>query len=305
MNLWQLRVFCKVIELKSFSRAALAIHLSQPTVSSHIRDLENFFQCRLIDRMAKSAVPTPAGKLLYRYARKLIRMSQECETAIAEYNGTIRGELVVGGSTIPGGYLMPPLIGEFKAGHEDVTIRLVIRDTAQVLDDILAGHIELGIVGAEDDSRKLRQEKIFSDDMRVIVPANHRWAKRKQVTFQMICEEPYIAREVGSGTQRSVQDRLEQAGHHFSKLRVVGEMGNTVAVVQAVQAGMGISILSTVAVADAVAHGKIRALSLQGVDLTRHFYLTRHRHRTLSTLGRAFVAFVQERCAGDIPHGRP
>jgi DNA-binding transcriptional LysR family regulator len=102
MDLWQLNIFCRVIELKSFSRAGNAVHLSQPTISSHIKDLEDHFDCRLIDRLSKEAIPTKAGELLYSYAKRMLALRDETETALAEYNGKIRGRLVIGGSTIPG-----------------------------------------------------------------------------------------------------------------------------------------------------------------------------------------------------------
>ena len=111
MDLWQLHIFTKVVELKSFSKAGAAIHLSQPTVSSHIKDLEDHFECRLIDRLGKEALPTKAGTLLYGYARKLLSLKGETETALAQFKGKTRGHLVVGGSTIPGGYILPLIIG--------------------------------------------------------------------------------------------------------------------------------------------------------------------------------------------------
>ncbi|MGM0788435.1 MAG: LysR family transcriptional regulator, partial [Thermodesulfobacteriota bacterium] len=113
MDLWQLRVFKKVIELEGFSKAADAVHLTQPTVSSHIRDLEAHFGCRLVDRMGKTAVPTKAGELLYTHACRLIEMAGQMETELAEFLGNIEGEIAVGGSTIPGGYILPRLIGDF------------------------------------------------------------------------------------------------------------------------------------------------------------------------------------------------
>ncbi len=107
MDLWQLHVFCKVVELRSFSRAGEMINLSQPTVSSHIKYLEEHFGCRLIDRLSREALPTKAGELLYTYARELITLRDEAETALAEFHGKIRGNLVIGGSTIPGCIFFP------------------------------------------------------------------------------------------------------------------------------------------------------------------------------------------------------
>jgi DNA-binding transcriptional LysR family regulator len=120
MDLWQLHIFCRVVERKSFSRAAEIVHLSQPTVSSHIQDLEAHFGCRLIDRLARQVVPTQAGRLLYSYARRLLALRDETETAMAQHQGRLTGNLVIGGSTIPGGYLLPGVVGLFKALPGDI-----------------------------------------------------------------------------------------------------------------------------------------------------------------------------------------
>ena len=126
MDIWQLNIFCKVIELKSFSRAGKKIHLSQPTISNHIKALEGHFGCRLIDRLPKETVPTKAGKLLYDYARRILSLVEETETALAEFQGKIRGSLAIGGSTIPGGYILPKIVGAFSGHYPDVSISLTI-----------------------------------------------------------------------------------------------------------------------------------------------------------------------------------
>src|SRR5210317_422955 len=134
MDLWQLQIFCKVVDLKSFSRAGRAVHLSQPTVSSHIKDLEDHFDCRLIDRLAKEALPTKAGLLLYRYARRLISLRDETESAMAAFKGKVKGSLNLGGSTIPGAFVLPAIIAAFTACYPEVNISLSIADTRQTIE---------------------------------------------------------------------------------------------------------------------------------------------------------------------------
>ena len=161
MDLWQLKIFCKVVELKSFSRAGKIVHLSQPTVSSHIKDLEGHFGCRLIDRLSKEAVATKAGELLYGYARKILAYRHKIEAAMAEYNGEIKGRLLIGGSTIPGAYLLPRMIGAFTEQYPEVRISLVVEDTEKVIDGVLSGNLEMGVVGAESKEKKIHQEKLI------------------------------------------------------------------------------------------------------------------------------------------------
>ena len=295
MDLWQLNIFCKVIELKSFSRAGKAVHLSQPTVSSHIKDLEDHLDCRLIDRLSKEAVPTKAGELLYAYAKRMLALRDETETALAEYNGKIRGRLVIGGSTIPGTYLMPQLIGDFKRKYPDVIVSLVIGDTDHIIGSILNGSLELGIVGAKAETQKIIQKKLIEDEMRLIVPADHRWAGEERVSLKRLVSEPFIIRERGSGTLKSLHQSLIDLGHSIEDLKVVAELGSTQAICQAIKTGAGISILSTMAVAEDLQAGKLNALEVDGLDLRRNFYFTRHRYRSPSPLAEAFARFLEEK----------
>lgn len=299
MDLWQLHVFCKVVEEKSFSRAGKTVHLSQPTVSSHIKDLESHFGCQLIDRLSKEALPTRSGELLYAYARKLLALKAETETALAEFHGVIKGRLVVGGSTIPGVYLLPALIGEFTRSHPEVFISLDIGDTEKIVEKTVAGELDLGIVGARTGDGRIIQEKLIEDQLCLVVPMDHPWAGRDSVPAAELFTEPFIAREPGSGTLKSIQASLADAGYTIDDLGVAAEMGSTQAVIQAVKGGVGVSILSRIAVADPLKAGSIAALTVDGLDLKRSFYMTRHKHRTASPLSRAFIDFLTETVGAD------
>ncbi len=294
MDLWQLNIFCKVVELKGFSKAAKAVHLSQPTISSHIKDLENHFECQLIDRLDKKAVPTKAGELLYNYACKLISLRDETETAMAEFQGKIKGRLFIGGSTIPGGYILPRLMGAFTKDYPEVTISLSIGDTDQIIQDILSGVLELGIVGAKTSDKKILQEKLIEDEMRLIVSADHKWSRKKSMNLTMVFQEPFIIRERGSGTLKSIQLSLLDKGYSSEDLNIIAEMGSTEAVIQGIKSKVGISILSTIAVAEELQAGTLKALTIKELNLKRSFYITRHRHRSASPLSKAFMEFLKK-----------
>lgn len=294
MDLWQLKIFCKVIELQSFSKAGEAIHLSQPTVSSHIKDLEAHFNIQLVDRMARRTIPTKAGELLYEYAQRLIALQQTTEAAMAEFSGQIKGRLTIGGSTIPGGYLLPKIIGQFAGTYPDVYTSLVVADTSEILDKILSGHIEIGIVGAQTNDKQLHQKSLIDDDLRVVVPKAHPWSHRKKISLDALLNEPFVIREQGSGTLKSLHMLLQKKGHAVSDLSIVAEMGSTEAVRQAIKNGVGISILSAIAVTDDFKAGLVGLLTLEGVNLKRSFYLTTHKHRSLSPLCNAFITFLNQ-----------
>lgn len=294
MDLWQLHVYCKVIELKSFSKAAAMVHLSQPTVSSHIKDLESYFGTRLIDRMAREALPTKAGELLYGYARKLILLRSETEAAMAEFHGKIKGTLKLGGSTIPGGYLLPKVISAFSKKHPEVKISLHIGDTKQIIEQTLAGQLEVSVVGAKTTDRNTEQKVLLEDELCLIVPSNHKWAKKKKIEISKVFKEPFILREKGSGTLKSFQLSLLKKGFDIEDLNTVAELGSNEAIRQAVKLNTGISILSALGVSDDVQHGLLKTLSISGLDMKRYFYLTTNRKRSTSPVSKAFIRFIQK-----------
>jgi DNA-binding transcriptional LysR family regulator len=292
MDLWQLNIYCKVVEQRSFSKAGKLAHLSQPTVSSHIKDLENHFGCRLIDRLAKEAVPTKEGELLYHYAQRLIELRAETEDALRQFRDSVEGNLIVGGSTIPGGYLLPQLIAGFLKKYPKVFVSLRVGGTGKVIADILSGKIELGVVGARISDNKLEQKVLLEDEMRLVVPRNHKWSNRRSIDLESLLREPFIVRESSSGTLNSIQNNLQKSGHSFEHFNIVSELGSTESVVQGIKNDIGLSIVSPIAVADELKSGTLKVLRINGLNLKRHFYFTRHKHRSLSPPGEAFMAYL-------------
>lgn len=301
MDLWQLQIFCKVVDLKSFSRAGRAVHLSQPTVSSHIKDLESHFDCRLIDRLAKEALPTKAGRLLYRYAKRMLALKEETESAMAEFKGKVKGSLSLGGSTIPGAFILPAVIGAFTRRFPEVNIDLTIADTQQITDAILSGDLELGMVGAVSSHSGIHQTPLVSDEMCLVVPDDHRWADKGHITPQQLLSEPFIIREPGSGTLKSIRASFAEAGLNINDLRVVARIGSTEGIRQCIKSRMGVSILSAMAVAEDVAAGRLKTLTIDGLNLKRAFFLTHHAQRSLSPLCHAFIAFISSQLPAPPP----
>ncbi|MFO8048869.1 MAG: selenium metabolism-associated LysR family transcriptional regulator [Desulfosudaceae bacterium] len=292
VDLWHLTIFKQVVETGGFSSAGRAINLTQPTVSNHIKELESHFNCRLLDRIGKTTRPTRAGELLYAYAGKLLSLYDETETAMSGFLGNIQDRLTVDGSTIPASYILPRMIGGFLKQYQNVRISLSSGDTSQIVNDLLEYRLELGVVGARAEHKRVSQQKLTRDEMRLIVPADHEWAGESAVDPDRLCRAPFIARESGSGTRQSLQSSLAGIGLDISSLRVVAEFGSTASVIQGIKNGVGLSILSPVAVADELASGSLKALVVTGLDLSRYFYLTTHRDRTPSPLGEAFIKFL-------------
>ena len=227
MDLRRLEVFAKVYELKSFSRAAKESLLSQPTVSEHIRHLENLLEVQLFDRLGREVVPTRAGDILYKYARRMLNLRREAGRTLELYRGMTSGELELGGSTIPGEYILPPLIGRFKESFTDIRIKLVIADTMKIANMVLEGALELGVVGAKIKNNNLDFEQVFDDELVLAVSPDHHWAAHAAIDLTQLTGAPFIMREHGSGTRMIMLEILEQAGFDPRDLNVMAEMGST------------------------------------------------------------------------------
>ncbi len=300
MDLWQLRVFVSVVEKKSFSKASQAINLSQPTVSTHVKELEAHFQCRLLDRLGKTTEPTRAGRVLYDHAKQILDLREQTESAMTDFLGHTRGALALGGSTIPAGYILPQLMGKFIRQFPDVSLSLYAGDTSQVIHAVKKGDLELGMVGALTDDPALCQEKLMVDEMKLIVPAHHKWAGLPSIACAEIFSEPFIAREKGSGTWQCILKGIKAAGFNSQDLTPCMTMGNSISVIQGILSHGGISILSTMAVAHEIETGRLHALSVQGLDLNRHFYLTLACKRTQSPICIKFMEFAKQQLSGEI-----
>jgi DNA-binding transcriptional LysR family regulator len=293
MDLRRLEIFAKVAELGSFSRAAEALFLTQPTISEHVRALEDELGVQLLDRLGRGATPTRAGQLLLGYAHRLLALAREAQQAVDQFQGRVSGHLIVGGSTIPGEYVLPALIGRLKAKYPDIAISLRIGSSREVNEWVEDGHVEVGVVGAAPASRALERKELMADELVVVVPAEHPWAGRPDVTLADVRTEPLIVRERGSGTREAFERALAEIGLDLSRFHMAGEMGSTQAVKQAVRAGVGIALISKRAVEDECRARLLSCLKVRDFEVSRVFYLVTHRDRSRSPLAQAFLAFVE------------
>ena len=292
MDIRALEVFCKIVELKSFSKAAEAVYLTQPTVSGHIKGLEEFVGLKLLDRLGREVVLTKAGELLYGYAKQILALRNQALQALEEYKGSLKGHLIIGGSNIPGEYVLPALLARFKAQHPEISITLRIGDSREIARGVLEGTYELGAVGAKFDDGQLIYTKLLEDELVVALPPEHAWASRTAVSLAELLGQPIILREVGSGSRKVLEDALRSAGLDTSSLTVVAELGSTEAIRQALKGGAGVSVISFRAIQEDLEHGTLHMIPLEGLRLTRDFYLIYHKNRSRSPLCETFATFV-------------
>jgi len=213
--------------------------------------------------------------------------------ALEQFLGRVSGVLKVGASTIPGEYVLPPLIGRYREKYPQVTIALQIGDSRGIAEAVLAGQVELGVVGAKPDHRAADTIEFMPDELVVVVPPGHPWVGRRQVTLDDLKPEPLIVREAGSGSREALETALNEVGSGLAGMRVIAELGSTSAVKQAVKAGVGISIISKRAVEEECQHGLLWGVKLRDLRFTRQFYVITHAGRSRSPLCQAFLEFLR------------
>ncbi len=292
-DLRQLEIFLKVVELGSFSKAGEAVHLAQASVSERIATLESMVGAKLLDRMGRTVSPTKAGELLYKNAQRLLEMKKTARLEMQDFLGVKQGEIHIGASTIPGEYILPEVIGGFAREYPLIRVILTVADSKEIETRVLDGDFEFGIVGRRSPTKKLLTHELWEDDLVLVVPSKHRWASRNDVTAQELADEPFISREVGSGTLSSLEGYLQHAGvKGISALRVIAHLGTSTAVKEGVKSGAGVSILSSRAVDTELKAGVLKSLKIKGLPMSRHFYLIRDKRRTISPLCRTLIDFL-------------
>jgi DNA-binding transcriptional LysR family regulator len=292
-DLRQLEIFKWVVELGSFSKAGEAVHLAQASVSERIANLENAVGAKLLDRLGRQVVPTKLGELLHKHALALLEMKRRVSLEIEAFLGIQEGTIHLGCSTIPGEYILPSVIGRFGATYPNVTISLTIADSREIENRVLEGRFEVGVVGSRGWRKNLTGHEIWKDELVVAAPASHPWAGRKTVTLEELSKEPFIAREAGSGTLQVIEEYLQGTGAEGTEsFHVVARFGTSTAVKEGIKAGLGVSILSSRALATEIKAGILKPLKLNGLRMSRRFYLIRDRRRTASPLCKAFVDFL-------------
>jgi len=268
--------------------------LRQPTVSAHIQDLEKGIGGKLFYRTPGKVSLTPLGEMIAIKASSLLAFKRETLSAVEQFHGTLSGELWIGGSNIPGEYLLPQKLGAFIQKYPEVRPILRISDSAGVIEDVVDGKVEVGYVGFKAVDARLAFETIWKDEMVLAIPKNHHWAARRAIELSALQSERFISRETGSGTLDSFRELLAGRGEAADKvLNVAMQLGSTEAVKQALLAGFGVSILSRTSIRRELAEGVLIEVPIEGFKMERDFYEVIYRQRPLSPAAQAFRQFLQ------------
>jgi len=288
----QLLAFVNVVEGGSFTHAAKTLFMTQPAISWQIKSLEQELELQLLERKERHIVLTEAGRLFYTHARRIVRQYEEAINEMEQFKGLEKGHLKIGASTIPGEYILPSLIGSFKNKYPGATLTMQIADTGAIIEMLLANEIHLGITGAKLKEPKLEWHPFFKDEVVLVVGKNHPLAQKDSITLQELKQQEFVAREKTSGTWMVVREELQAKGFSSSDLKINMEIGSTRAVITAVEAGLGLSWVSRLAVQDALRLGLLKELPVEDLKIQRDLYLTYNKKKTLSPLAQEFIEHI-------------
>jgi DNA-binding transcriptional LysR family regulator len=294
MDLRSLRLFCRIVELKSFSLAAEEMHITQPAASQQVRTLERSLGTVLLDRSTREVTPTEAGRVLYRRACQMLELEQHALVELGNLDALQGGEVAVGASTGPGEHILPALIVGFHERYPQVQVRLRVADTHEVIEEVVSRKLEIGVVGAPSNRDDLVVRPLARDEIVFVCAPDHPWAGRADVTLEELKREPMVVQQQGAGVRAVFNDHLRRRGLSESDLTIAYEMGLMESVKQAVIAGAGVTCVSKFAVTTEVATGALAVVRLADFRIERDFTFVHLRKRVLGKAALAFIAYLQE-----------
>jgi DNA-binding transcriptional LysR family regulator len=285
----KLEVFLKVYETKSFSKASKILYLTQPTITLHIKDLEETLGVKLLDRNTRKVIPSKAGKIVYEYGKEIIKFLKEMERELELYRDEKKGMVEIGGSTIPGQYILPKIIKGFKEKYSEISIFLKVGDSREIVEKVIKGEFDLGMVGAVFKNKDLIFKSCYEDEIVLIAPPDF---SEDEIDLGKLYKIPLIKREEGSGTWKNAIENLQKKGLDIMKLNIIGEMGSTEAIKEAVKSGLGCGFVSSLAVELENKLNLIKIVKIKDVSIKRKFYLIYPRVKKLTPSEEKFINFI-------------
>jgi DNA-binding transcriptional LysR family regulator len=289
-----LETFAKAAELSSFTAAARVLGLTQAAVSQRISAIEKTLKSPLFQRQGGHVLLTDAGHRLYAYAVRILALHREARQEIAGQKTPLTGELTLAASSVPGEHLLPEFLAAFQERQPHIQVKATVTDSRDVLHQVEQGHVQLGLVGVKKESSHLEFRCFAHDTLALMVPANHPWHQRKRVALSQFLQQPLIMREPGSGSRSCLEQSLAAAGKPLHDLRVVLELGSNEAIKEAVLRGMGVTVLSTRTIQKEAESGKLHAMQIIGLSMSREIFVTWDRRRVLTIPARLFLDLLEE-----------
>jgi len=299
-NIERLFIFLDVAQTLNFSETAQRLHVSQPTVSKHIHDLEDELGVKLFERVGSKPRLTEAGRTLLPWARKLVKQSNVLEEIARSIKQDVAGTLTIACTTIAGKYILPQLAARFRQQYPQVRISIPSCTQEEVLSQLLEREFNLGVVSREIFNTGLESQEFFNDYITLIVPANHPWALRPSIEPEELLEEQLILREPTSGTRRVVIEELAKNDIGLDDLNIFLELGNAEAIVRTVAAGYGVAFVSTLAAECPLWRGQVARVPIPRLSLRRTIYMVRKSLDVANRPQEVFWSFVHDPANADL-----
>lgn len=280
-----------VTRLQSFSKAAKMLHMSQPAVSTHIKNLEEYYQGHLFDRTPQGVVLTKAGEVFYSYALRILELQEEMEQQLESVLQKENNQIIVGASTTIGNVSLPCSIYLFKEEYPEVNIRLEIANADEVSRKVVADEVDIGVLEGYRESPEMNVIPVTSDELVVIVPPNHP-STDGTISLEDFLKQPIILREDGSGTRKLLAAELEKNSHSINDLNVITQMTTIDAIKSAVEAGLGGAVVPRLAVRKEAYLGTLKVLKIVGMNMPLDFNIIYPTNKPLSTSTKRFIKFL-------------
>jgi LysR family transcriptional regulator, low CO2-responsive transcriptional regulator len=294
MTLRQLELYVAVVETGSFSRGAEAVSLTQSTVSQHIAALEEEYEAQLLDRTTKGILPTAAGKVFLQHARRVLAEREILNDAMSSLHGLEKATLNLGASNIPANYMVPCFLAAIQNKYPGIALNMRIGDSREVLEELRAGQVELGIVGGTIDDDAFSYEPLLTDHLVMIVGPDHPLKDRVSISYDELAQQKFIVREDGSGTHQALQKGFMAHGIDPDAFSVIARLGSNESVRRAVSTGIGCAFVSDLSIQNNLKHGELVKLDVEGVKIERQLWLVKLKERAPSPAALAVSELLQE-----------
>ena len=289
----RLKAFCLVVEMQSFSKAAEAKFITQSAMSHLIKNLEDELGVRLFIRKGKSVVRTPAGRIMYKHAKRILSAYSVMECDMHNLVGKIKGVLSIGASPTAATYLLPQVFYDFSRTYPEVCLNLSVSNTESVMSELYDGKIELGIIEGSGKKWNINAQEIADDEIVLIASDDNPLIKKKSVNQHDLVSQPFIMPEAGSGTREIIDEFLRMMKIDLQKVKIIMNLGDPELLLEMVQAGLGISFVSKWTILKKMKEETIKILTIPGKRLYRKIYLISVDEESLTMVARTFRNFVK------------
>lgn len=287
MDLHQLYIFTKVVEHKSFSKAADDVYLSQSTVSTHIHSLEKMLNVTLFDRVGRESILTPYGERLYGWALKLLQLKDQALLDLSHEMTELKGDIRIAASSVPGQYMIPKMVKQYRNDYPLVTFHITQSSSKIVAEKVLNGSVDFGVLGEKYENEKLQYIPLLKEKLVLISPKHIEFAN--PVNIREILNYPFVMRNSNSGTNSILEKFLKENKITKDQMDIIAYTDSSQGLMQFVKEGIGISIISEIASKEYDARNLIHLYDIENFNHERYFYLVYNVNRTQSVVSKKFI----------------